>query len=433
MGNKPISLGDCFTMQRGTTYKSRLLGLPGPVLLGLGSICRNGGFRADSLKTYGGECPEKLMVYPGDLFLSLKDVTQSADLLGAVARLPINQKPGRLTQDTVKLIPIQSEIPQHYLYWLLQTPQYRDYCRQHSTGTTNLGLSRDDFFAFPVLPITTYRLSVCDCLDALEQKITLLHSMNETIEAMARALFKSWFVDFDPVRKKAEGQPTGLPPEIDALFPDSFEDSEQGEIPKDWKIKELTEEFEITMGQSPPGESYNEFGEGIPFYQGRTDFGFRYPTRRLFCTDPKRFASVGDTLVSVRAPVGDMNMAYEKCCIGRGVASVRHKESYLSFTYYCLNSLRESFYKFEAEGTVFGSINQKDFHRIKCAMAPRELIRVLDRLILPIDQEILSQSREISLLENTRDSLLPKLISGDLELSDQMIKKILEPVKCTTD
>src|SRR5262245_47494766 len=100
------AIGDYFSLQRGTTYKSRLLGQPGPVLLGLASIQRNGGFRRGSLQTYGGDSPDKLLVRPGDLYVSLKDVTQSADLLGAVARLPLNHPVGRLTQDTVKLEPL---------------------------------------------------------------------------------------------------------------------------------------------------------------------------------------------------------------------------------------------------------------------------------------------------------------------------------------
>src|SRR5713226_2712725 len=108
------TIGDYFTLQRGTTYKSRLLGQPGPVLLGLATIRRNGGFRIDSLQTYGGEAPDKLLVQPGDLYLSLKDVTQSADLLGAVARLPRDREPGRLTQDTVKLEPKGTDVPLNY-------------------------------------------------------------------------------------------------------------------------------------------------------------------------------------------------------------------------------------------------------------------------------------------------------------------------------
>ena len=143
------TLGDYFTLQRGTTYKSRLLGQPGPVLLGLATIQRNGGFRRDSLQTYGGDSPAKLLVQPGDLYLSLKDVTQSADLLGAVARLPVDHPPGRLTQDTVKLEPKRSDVPLDYLYWVLRTPQYRSYCRAHATGTTNLGLAREDLLTYP--------------------------------------------------------------------------------------------------------------------------------------------------------------------------------------------------------------------------------------------------------------------------------------------
>ena len=104
------TLGDHFTLQRGTTYSSSLLDRDGPVLLGLASIHRNGGFRTDALRTYGGECPEKLLVHPGELYVSLKDVTQSADLLGSVAMLPVGHASGRLTQDTVKLEPKRNGI-----------------------------------------------------------------------------------------------------------------------------------------------------------------------------------------------------------------------------------------------------------------------------------------------------------------------------------
>ena len=138
--------------------------------------------------------------------------------------------------------------------------------------------------------------------------------MNETLEATARAIFKSWFVDFDPVRAKAEGGDPGLPDDVAALFPDSFEDSELGEIPMGWNPSNIgLAEFDLTMGQSPPGETYNETGNGLPFFQGRRDFGFRYPSNRVYCAAPQRLADHGDTLVSVRAPVGDVNMAMERC------------------------------------------------------------------------------------------------------------------------
>ena len=251
--DKPASrsIGDYFILKRGTTYKSRLLGQPGPVLLGLATIQRNGGFRSDSLRTYGGDSPKRLLVEPGQIYVSLKDVTQSADLLGAVARLPIDQAPGRLTQDTVKLERIRKNISTDYIYWLLRTPQYRAYCRAHATGTTNLGLSRDDFLAFPVPNETNERRGIVDTLTALDDKIELNRRMNETLEEMARALFKSWFVDFDPVRAKMEGRDTGLPPDVADLFPDRLVESELGEIPEGWEVRPLANCFNLTMGQSP--------------------------------------------------------------------------------------------------------------------------------------------------------------------------------------
>ena len=116
---------------------------------------------------------------------------------------PVGYAPGRLTQDTVKLEPKFEDVPINYIYWLLRTPQYRTYCRAHATGTTNLGLPRDDFLAFPVPEQTATRRSIVDTLTVLDDKIELNRRMNETLEAMARALFKSWFIDFDPVRAKA--------------------------------------------------------------------------------------------------------------------------------------------------------------------------------------------------------------------------------------
>ena len=145
------TLGELVTLQRGTTYKSNLKDLPGPYLLGLASIERNGGFRDDKLATYGGVSPDKLILRPGDLFVSLKDVTQSADLLGAVARVPTEVLQGRLTQDTVKLVFSGNQCVPEIVYRTLLQPEYRDYCRSHATGTTNLGLSRTDFLAYPVI------------------------------------------------------------------------------------------------------------------------------------------------------------------------------------------------------------------------------------------------------------------------------------------
>jgi type I restriction enzyme, S subunit len=265
------------------------------------------------------------------------------------------------------------------------------------------------------LPPLAEQKAIAAVLGALDDKIELNRRMNATLEAMARALFQSWFVDFDPVRAKLDGrQPPGLDPDTAALFSNEFEDSEIGPIPREWKAGTVVEGFNLTMGQSPPGNTYNEEGCGVPLYQGKTDFGFRFPTRRIFCTAPTRYAKAGDTLVSVRAPVGDINMANEECCVGRGVAAVRHKTGATSFTYYSMSNLYPDFARFEAEGTVFGSINKQSFENLPFVIPPAEVVAAYERQAAPLDDQIRILEKQSRTLANLRDTLLPKLLSGAL-------------------
>ena len=146
-------------------------------------------------------------------------------------------------------------------------------------------------------------------------------------------------MDFGPTRAKQEGRAAYLPEPLWSLFTGAI-DGETG-LPEGWEKGTVGEYFNLTMGQSPPGITYNDIGEGLPFFQGRTDFGFRFPENRKYCSAPARIAEPNDTLISVRAPVGDINMAFEKCCIGRGVAVLRHKSKSRSFTYYSAWSIQE--------------------------------------------------------------------------------------------
>jgi type I restriction enzyme S subunit len=188
-GWSKLTLGDFITLQRGKTYKSKLKNLPGPYLLGLGSIERNGGFRSNKLVTYGGDSPEPLICRPGDLYVSLKDVTQSADLLGAVARVPPEISQGRLTQDTVKLIFSDDAPSSIFVYRHLRTPQYRHYCKAHATGTTNLGLSRDDFFSYPISVPPSDLMFVFDrVVSVIDSRIESNRSENLTLTATRDAL-----------------------------------------------------------------------------------------------------------------------------------------------------------------------------------------------------------------------------------------------------
>jgi len=187
-------------------------------------------------------------------------------------------------------------------------------------------------------------------------------------------------------------------------------------LPKGWRMGKLGEEFKLIMGQSPLGETLNETGEGMIFYQGRTDFSFRFPENRIYTTSPSRIAEKLDTLVCVRAPVGDINMAIERCCIGRGLSSVRHKSGAYSYTYYTMKNIEPIFKGFESEGTVFGSINKINFENIEIVAPPKKVLLQFEVLVNSLDEKILNNSVEIKSLTQIRDRLLPKLMTGKIEV-----------------
>lgn len=180
-----MKLGDATTLVRGNTYKSALLSeTEGPVLLGLGSIHRNGGFKHGSWKRYPGNSDSRILLHPGDLYVSLKDLTQSCDLLGAVARVPSDLPEGRLTQDTVKLEfnPDLDMKTRRYVYWSLRTPQYRAYCKARGTGTTNMSLSRKDFLDWEIPTQSDVRDVLVDLFELFESKIVANTKLNGYLE-----------------------------------------------------------------------------------------------------------------------------------------------------------------------------------------------------------------------------------------------------------
>lgn len=273
-----------------------------------------------------------------------------------------------------------------------------------------------------VLPEPETQSAIARIMRILEAKIKANIEISLTLEDIAQAIFKSWFIDFDPVKAKLAGEkPVGMDDATAALFPDSMEDSELGKVPSGWTVRDFGDVNNLLMGQSPPGDTYNTDGVGVPFYQGRTDFGMRFPKQRVFCTAGTRFASAGDVLVSVRAPVGDLNQAIEDCVIGRGVASVLHKSGSQAYTYALLSSLKPKLAYFNGEGTVFGAINRSDFNSLKVMEPSPKLIERFDSLAAPLNDQIRNLFVQTESLTRLRDSLLPRLISGELQIPEEML------------
>jgi type I restriction enzyme S subunit len=185
-----------------------------------------------------------------------------------------------------------------------------------------------------------------------------------------------------------------------------------------WSLGVLSDIAEITMGQSPKGDTYNEEGVGTVFFQGRAEFGFRFPTRRLYTTDPKRMAQSNDVLLSVRAPVGDLNVAIEPCCIGRGLGAIHSKDGHQSFVLYTMFALRQKLDMFNSEGTVFGSINRDALNSMEIVIPSVDEMDRFEDIVAPMDAAIRNNYNEICRLEAIRDTLLPRLMSGELDIAN---------------
>ena len=265
------------------------------------------------------------------------------------------------------------------------------------TGAAQPKLNQDNLKRISIyLPNKNEQDIIAGILSSLDAKIETNNKLNEKMEEMAQAIFKSWFVDFEPFKDKP------------------FHETELGMIPEGWEVGSLSDIATITMGQSPRGTSYNENGEGIIFYQGRTEFGFRFPSIRLYTTAPSRFAEVGSTLMSVRAPVGDINMALLRCCIGRGVASIKSNCDCDSYIYYLMKSLKKRFDIYNGEGTVFGSVGRDTLRGLLITIPPSSVISDFEMNISKIDSRIKTNELESQRLASLRDTLLPRLMSGEL-------------------
>ncbi len=349
---------------------------------------------------------------PGDILLSHKGT------VGKIALVPQDAPPFVCSPQTTFWRSLNNEaIDQRYLYVFMRSPAFRAQLASRS-GETDMApyvsLTAQRSFQI-ILPHITNQRAIAEVVGLLDQKIYLNAGMNEGLEATARAIFRDWFVDFGPTRAKIEGREQYLASELWDLFTDTLDEAG---LPTGWQKSEVGASFNLTMGQSPPGSTYNEAGEGLPFFQGRTDFGFRYPQRRIFCTAPTRIAQADDTLVSVRAPVGDLNMAWEVSCVGRGVAAVRHKSGARSFTYYTMQEVQDKLRQYEHSGTVFGAINKRQFEAVRSVEPPRQVIQAFELVSSPLDDRIRLNIDEATALASMRNLLLPKLMSGEICLRD---------------
>jgi type I restriction enzyme S subunit len=402
MATDPLhpTVGDYVTLVRGITYKGNLVGAPGPALLGLGSIEPGGGFRIDHYKTYGGECPPGLMLYPGDLYASLKGATKDGKMIGSVARVPPSVNSGRLTQDTVKLVfRAPNKRAESYIYWLLRTPQYRDYCAGRATGSAVVALSRNDFLSYPVPQLTEARECIVCLLDEIERRIEISRQMNETLEAIARAVFKDWFIDFGPTRAKIEGNAPYLTSDLWSQFPDKLDGAGK---PEGWELKRIDDVLELGYGKSLPSTS-RRFGK-YPVYGSGGVTGYH----------AESLTPAPSVIVGRKGTVGSLYWEDRPCFPIDTVFYVVTKRAPLTFCFYLLQTL--GLHGMNTDAAVPG-LNRNNVYRLT-GVWDHALAIAFDSVVRPLRERIFAGHIESSTLARTRDLLLPKLMSGEIRFKD---------------
>jgi type I restriction enzyme S subunit len=391
-------LGDHVVLQRGTTYKSALLDAPGPFLLGLASIQRDGGFRESRLRTYGGASPDKLILGPGDLYVSLKDVTQSGDLLGAVARVPAGIPAGRLTQDTVKLTIRDGTMSDDYLYWLLRSPEYRAYCRAHAMGTTNLSLSRDDFLALPVPEPTAGRLALVELLGLLDSKIDSNRRLAALLEQTAAALFRARFVDYAGIHE--------------------FEERETGRIPTGWRAGALTDLGRFVNGKAIT-KSAN--GRGRPILRIKElNGGVDHCTPRTDAeVADQHVARYRDILFAWSGSLGVYRWAGPESLINQHIFKVLPENFPAWFVYHWIQVHMAEFRGIARDkATTMGHIQRHHLAEAVVPLPDATAIAAAREALDPIDEHQGVLGAEIATLQSMIDSLLPLLVPGASRLPD---------------
>ena len=335
------------------------------------------------------------------------------------------------TNQGFKSLVLKDDNDPKFFYYLLKniTPQIKSY----ASGSTFQEISGKVLSTITIkIPNANIQKRIGEFLEKFDKKIELNKKNNETIEEISKALFKSWFIDFDPVIAKAEGRSTGLPDEISDLFPNSFEDSEIGQIPNSWDIKKISAWGETVCGKTPSTKNESYYGNDYMFVtipdlhkglhitsssKGLSKSGAELQSKKLL--------SKGSILVSCIATPGLIGVIQESCFTNQQINSItpNNKNCTWFIAFYLLMN-KDLLLSFGGGGSVFFNLNKSKFDSIEILSPPEKIIDKFNQFVFPLMNKCFAHKREISFLSNIRDTLLPKLISGELRISDA--EKIIE-------
>ena len=330
------------------------------------------------------------------------------------------------TNQQINTILVSQGFDPEYIYYELSTR--KDELQMLATGgSAQPILNKGHFCQIEIcVPPLPEQKAIAHILCTLDDKIELNRKTNETLEAMAKALFKSWFVDFDPVRAKAEGRPTGLPAEISDLFPDSFEDSELGEIPSGWRIDSIYSVASVVYGAPFSSSLFNGDGIGIPVARIR-DLPGESPGVYTTEIHPKGTLILpGDIVAGMDGEFRAYLWGGEECWMNQRVCKFIPDKK--GRTCFLRESIRKPLMDVEMSETATTVIHlgKGDIDGFRVVVPTQQILDIFSAATTPLYGEVVANKQQTRVLANIRDALLPKLISGEIRIPDA--EKMLEEV-----
>ena len=284
----------------------------------------------------------------------------------------------------------------YYLYYVLQSEDFYSAANNLASGAAQPDLPHGAFrsIEIPVPPLAS-QMRIAEILKGYDDLIENNQKQIKLLEEAAQRLYKEWFVDL-----RFPGHETT--PIVDG-------------VPEGWKEQSLYQIADVVMGQSPKSEYYNQVGEGLPLHQGVGSYGNRFVSDETYSTSFTRIAEAGSILFSVRAPVGRLNLTKNKVVIGRGLAAINHRRGAQSYLFYLL---KEKFFRDDiiGNGSIFASISKEELLNQTFLIPIDSLVGQFNGIAGGIDKKIDILSEQIRLLTEARNRLLPKLMSGEIEV-----------------
>lgn len=387
---REVTLGDVVDITHGYAFKGEHFDVGGGVrLVTPGNFAEGGGFRdrGSTQKSYLGPIDDRYVLEAGDVVVAMTE--QAPGLLGSSGLVPAtgvwlhNQRIGRV-------VPRGRAAQAHFISHLFNAPGVRAAISSTATGTKVRHTAPDRLLSLRVaIPELAEQHRIAALLSSFDEAIAVNERRIERLESLARSMYRNC--------RESSGD----------------------------RSVSLAEVAQVTMGLSPKSEHYNRDGEGLPFHQGVSDYGSLVPTHRVFTSVGPRIANAGDVLCSVRAPVGRLNIADTKLVVGRGLAAVVRNDDRRALL---LEQLREALGEENSigGGTIFTAIGKRELEGLRIAEPPSEVAATFEVAARPMLDERLLLLMHNRRLAAIRDLLLPRLVTGHLDISDVDLG-VLEP------